>query len=407
MVLANNSANKIVKYLSLFIISVVLCSLLTGCASKKNKKEFLEAYKQLINEKNTMNDGDFSKLVKNYHERTSDIKDWFSDKDFNKEFCEATTEGFRNNRDSGNWYVVLMNLDSIRVDNDDLRKAFEEEVQTCVGGDFDKAVALHDEINGFYNKLGDGIGFYGKIDYGVSKEAWDKYDTTELTVDEINQLNRKMSGISTTLTEKPITQHNVDITKEGMSFSEMLHLIDTLESRGYTDLQVVTADDIINVLSEKTEPIYMEKNKGGYYDDHTIKREYHYSKTEDMKDIITRDGKTGFANTVDVSYMGDFASHTYDIEYVDESDYYKVKHLKVWDGYFRDCELDVEPSTFQKYNDFFYVVDEDSKGEKVEYLFASTGNVIDVYELDDVLSSDLVLEVVDAQKVLDAVGKAQ
>ena len=399
--LMSHSTYKI-KYLSLFIITMMICFLLTGCGDKKNKKWFLETYRLLLNEKNTVDENHFLVLVQTYHERTSDIKDWFSDDDFNKDFCEATRESFRENRDSGNCYVALMYFDSIGVDIDDLREAFEEEVQSYVGGDFDTAVALCDEIIDFQDKIDDEIGFYGRIDYGVSEESWDEYDTSELSVDEIDELNRKMRRISTTLEEKYVTQNNVDITKKGMSFSDMLHLIDTLESRGYTDLQVVTADDIIAVLSEKMEPIYLEKNIGGYYDDHTIEREYHFNTTEDMKDIITRDGKSGFANTIDVSYMGDFASHTYDLEYVDENDYYKVKHLRVWDGYFRGFELDVEPSTFQKYNDFFYVVDEDSEGEKVEYLFATTGSEIDIYELDNVLS-DLVLKVDDAQKILDVV----
>lgn len=356
-----------------------------------------------MNEKNTIEEADFIQLGRNYFEHTNDIKEWFTDKDFNQKFCEVTRDCFKNNKDSGNCYIVFMGLDSIRIEDSSIRDAFEEEVQSYVGGNFEKAVELHDEIMEFQNKHDGSIDYYGEIDYGVSKETWDRYDTTEFTVDEINQLNRKMKGISNKLAEKSITQHNVDITKKEMTFSDKLKLITTLESRGYTDLKVIVADDIVEVLSEKTQPIYMQKNKGGYYDKNTIRREYHYNKTESMNDIITRDGKTGFANTIDVSYMGDFASHTYDIEYVDEYDLYKVKHLKVWDGYFRGCELDVDPSTFQKYNDFFYVVDEDSKGEKAEYLFASTGKVIDVYELDDVLLSDLVLEVVDAQKILEAI----
>ena len=133
---------------------------------------------------------------------------------------------------------------------------------------------------------------------------------------------------------------------------------------------------------------YMEKNKGGYYDTNTV-REYHYDKSQDMKDIFEYNGETGFANTIDVSYMGDFASQTFNFEYVDYNDNYKVKTTKGWFGYFRGDKIDVTPNRFQTYKDFYY-----ADG----YLFASTGKEIDVYE--GFLGYDLVLQVVDAENAI-------
>ena len=394
--------NRAIVFVTLLLIVLLA---LTGCQNSKNKKEYLERYAELMSRKTTMEDDEFRGLARDYFDSATEIRTWFEDKDFNEQFCKITKESFRNNKDSNNCLMVLSQLDSMGIENYDLKNAFEKEVQVYTAGDLDKAFELREEILSFVQAQEEGLGFYGEIDYGVSKETWDKYDTSELTVSDIIDLNYDITKISSSLTEKPITQHNVDVTKEDMSFSDKLDLIDSLEQYDYTDLVVISDKDIVDFISKNSKKIYMEKNKGGYYDNKEIEREYHYNKTQSMKDTITRDGITGFANTVDVSYMGDFASHTYDIEYVDENDAYKIKHKKFWEAYFRDCELDVDPSTFQTYNDFFYAEEKNSEGETVGYLFASTGREIDVYELDDVLSSDLVLKVVDAEETLKSISK--